>query len=69
MASDHDDDAANDGITSLQGAAFGRYLRELLEERGLTREEFSARSGLSLATIQQIEKGRRRRSTAYGRSA
>ena len=55
MASD--DSAANDVLTSLQGAAFGRYFRELRTERGLTREEFSARSGLSVAAIEQIEKG------------
>lgn len=57
MAKDHDDDAANDGVASLQGAAFGRYLEGLRNERGLSREEFSARSGLSVATIRRIEKG------------
>ena len=58
MTNAHDDDAANDdGVVSLEGAAFGRYLRGLRNKRGFTREEFSDRSGLSVATIQRIERG------------
>lgn len=34
-----------------------RYLEEQRKERGLSREEFSGRSGLSVATIRRIEKG------------
>lgn len=58
MADAQDDDAANDGgVVSIEGAAFGRYFEKLRKTRGLSREELSGLSGLSIATIRRIEKG------------
>jgi transcriptional regulator with XRE-family HTH domain len=36
---------------------FGRYIRQLREERGLTQSELASRAGLAVDSVRRIERG------------
>jgi len=36
---------------------FGRYIRQLREDRGLTQSELAARAGLAVDSVRRIERG------------
>src|SRR5262244_3287545 len=49
-----------DTASSTPGSGFAELLRNLRQARGLTQEEFAAKSGVGVRTLRDLERGRAR---------